>query len=1322
MWAIDVIEGADLGSRFLLPTGTSRLGRGPDALSDPRVSRFHLEVRAGRGGVTWRYAPGVRPAATGLAGRTGRAGWRHWRPGEVVRLGQTALALRPLTVGSTVPDAAGGHGGAAGGTSDKTGQIGQPGGHDGPSLSGLTTSPLSAPLPAVGAGSRAGTSVPGGADTVRAAGWSLDDEREHALGGSGGQDSGLSGYGRYAGGGARGKAGLGTWVARLAMPVVFMLAWPLLRTGGWRRAALVIGAAVVAWALLRWVGAPLWRRLSARVREYRTRRLVRSDPARLLYSVLPRLAAQFPAPAAGSARTAPGVARQLSLSLDATGFAAGGAGSVGRIARPAGARPGGVRSGGARVGRAWARVGRAWARVGEGTVIGTVGEDGFALALWLSVQALCLGWRVEWVSARHSPAAGGSTAVTETQAGTFPAPGTVPAPGVGGPAGDSSRPARLYLAWAPTEAQLPHCRLLAPAGPLPGANWRSSAQRFWAARVLLPWPGRAESGWASTQRALTGRDRAQPGPAGPGQGELVPPAGTHPQRLPAWGTAPDPFSLCPLGRAELTFARSHPSLRAPIGVGQGGPVYLDLERDGPHALVAGRTGSGKSELLTFFLTGLALRNSPADLNLLLFDYKGGATFNPLRVLPHTVAVLTDLDGAAGERALQALQVELARRERLLTEFGRREVGQLPPGQRPAALVVAVDEFRVLRDSHPHLLATLLRLAAQGRSLGMHLVLATQRPAGAISPEIAANTSVRICLRVSTEVDSRDVLGHAGACLLPSPGGALVQTDAEVEIRTPALGTGRQSWREQSARACAELGGSPARPLWAPPLPAAIPVERVATAACPYPALVVDDVAAQAWTPIAAPVRSVLVAGGSGSGKSIACAQLAASAWAAGGRVCVLAHPGNPAWEPWWDLPGFAAVDGRDSRHIERVLAWWGSLAPGALEGAVLVIDDADQLDAPGSGVVDSLVRSFHSLGGACILACSQTRGLARLAPGRLLLAGAPAELMPRAAQGGPGPATPGAAPPPAPSAPGRGLWLAEAWVACQVTLPSGAAAGIARGQAAEREAARERIAQPVRPGVPSAAAAAVQRDQVAMSVDLGAPGVLHQRAAAWTAQNPALPGPCRLAQLPPPAPPAPPVGAAPGAARALPGVAGAPTPTTLPTPADQGGWRGPGSTGGPSGTGGPRGRGGPGGQLDWLGVGMSPAGPVWVPSNVAVIGAPGALRDQVEAGLRMQLRPATSPAAGEPAGGEADCPVVAASPEEALGALRGPLAEAKARGALVFVGQLSRAARALAPVDLGQSSLHPDGAIVVYRSVQEVRLCQELSGVGVEHRPQHAQG
>jgi S-DNA-T family DNA segregation ATPase FtsK/SpoIIIE len=217
-------------------------------------------------------------------------------------------------------------------------------------------------------------------------------------------------------------------------------------------------------------------------------------------------------------------------------------------------------------------------------------------------------------------------------------------------------------------------------------------------------------------------------------------------------------------------------LQAVLGSTADGPVTIDLCRDGPHALVAGTTGSGKSELLQTLIASLALAHSPARCSFLLVDYKGGAAFAEAATLPHTVGMVTDLDGQATARALRSLTAELTRREAILAAHRVADLADLPDDVELARLVIVVDEFATLADELPAFVPGLVGIAQRGRSLGVHLVLATQRPGGVVSPEIRANCSLRICLRTTDAADSRDVLGTPSAAHLPvgSPGRAYLR--------------------------------------------------------------------------------------------------------------------------------------------------------------------------------------------------------------------------------------------------------------------------------------------------------------------------------------------------------------------------------------------------------------------------------------------------------------------------------------------------------------------------------------------------------------------
>lgn len=215
---------------------------------------------------------------------------------------------------------------------------------------------------------------------------------------------------------------------------------------------------------------------------------------------------------------------------------------------------------------------------------------------------------------------------------------------------------------------------------------------------------------------------------------------------------------------------------AVVGVDDSGPMILDLRRDGPHALIGGTTGAGKSELLRAVVGGLALGSAPEDLSFVLVDYKGGAAFGDLAGLPHVAALVTDLDADLVERALVSLTAELRRREQVIAATGAPDLDAhlRRGGDRLPRLVIVVDELRALVDELPHFVQGLVRIASLGRSLGVHLVLATQRPAGVVSADIAANVNLRIALRVRDRVDSEAIVGtpHAAALPATAPGRAI----------------------------------------------------------------------------------------------------------------------------------------------------------------------------------------------------------------------------------------------------------------------------------------------------------------------------------------------------------------------------------------------------------------------------------------------------------------------------------------------------------------------------------------------------------------------
>ncbi|MDQ2835800.1 MAG: FtsK/SpoIIIE domain-containing protein [Actinomycetota bacterium] len=234
----------------------------------------------------------------------------------------------------------------------------------------------------------------------------------------------------------------------------------------------------------------------------------------------------------------------------------------------------------------------------------------------------------------------------------------------------------------------------------------------------------------------------------------------------------------------------------PVGMGANGPFELDLVRDGPHVLIAGTTGSGKSELLRSLVVGLAASYPPSEVTFVLIDYKGGAAFAECARLPHTLGVVTDLDSHLTCRALTSLDAELRRREVALAEAGASNLDDYRLTSQAIRcplprLVLVIDEFASLAEELPDFLSGLLSIAQRGRSLGIHLVLATQRPAGVVSLDIKANISLRIALRVTDPSESGDVIGNDAASRIPKqlPGRALANTadGVLVEFQTARAG-------------------------------------------------------------------------------------------------------------------------------------------------------------------------------------------------------------------------------------------------------------------------------------------------------------------------------------------------------------------------------------------------------------------------------------------------------------------------------------------------------------------------------------------------------
>ncbi|MFC9771858.1 MULTISPECIES: FtsK/SpoIIIE domain-containing protein [unclassified Pseudarthrobacter] len=208
-------------------------------------------------------------------------------------------------------------------------------------------------------------------------------------------------------------------------------------------------------------------------------------------------------------------------------------------------------------------------------------------------------------------------------------------------------------------------------------------------------------------------------------------------------------------------------LAVPLGLSAGGVRPWDLDGDGPHLLVAGTTGSGKSELLRTLVVALALSHPPELVNFLFVDFKGGSGLGPLTNLVHCVGLLTDLSASELDRTLASLRAEIRLREEALAAANVPDLASYHSTQEVAGpalphLVIIIDEFRMLVDDAPEVLRELMRIAAIGRSLGIHLVMATQRPQGALTADIRANVTSSIALRVQSDMESHDIIGTKAA--------------------------------------------------------------------------------------------------------------------------------------------------------------------------------------------------------------------------------------------------------------------------------------------------------------------------------------------------------------------------------------------------------------------------------------------------------------------------------------------------------------------------------------------------------------------------------
>ncbi|SER58308.1 type VII secretion protein EssC, partial [Isobaculum melis] len=228
----------------------------------------------------------------------------------------------------------------------------------------------------------------------------------------------------------------------------------------------------------------------------------------------------------------------------------------------------------------------------------------------------------------------------------------------------------------------------------------------------------------------------------------------------------------------------HKSLAVPLGVrGKEDIVYLNLHEKahGPHGLVAGTTGSGKSEIVQSYILSLAVNFHPYEVAFLLIDYKGGGMANLFRNLPHLLGSITNLDGAQSMRALISINAELKRRQRLFSENNVNHINQYQKlykdgdvSEPMPHLFLISDEFAELKSEQPEFMKELVSTARIGRSLGIHLILATQKPSGVVDDQIWSNSKFKLALKVADKSDSMEMLKTPDAAEITQPGRAYLQ--------------------------------------------------------------------------------------------------------------------------------------------------------------------------------------------------------------------------------------------------------------------------------------------------------------------------------------------------------------------------------------------------------------------------------------------------------------------------------------------------------------------------------------------------------------------
>ena len=257
--------------------------------------------------------------------------------------------------------------------------------------------------------------------------------------------------------------------------------------------------------------------------------------------------------------------------------------------------------------------------------------------------------------------------------------------------------------------------------------------------------------------------------------------GDIPDTVPLYDVLGEPFDAQKV--LELWSRASLDDLRVPVGIRAGGKMMnLDLHETGhgPHGLIAGTTGSGKSELIQTLVVSLAAHFPPDQLAFMLIDYKGGGTGQAFAGLPHLAGTISNLDESLAKRALVALKTEVEKRQHIFNKYQITHIDDYLKRYRAGnahevlpRLVIIVDEFAELAKNMTDFLPELVSIARVGRSLGVHLILATQKPAGVVNDQIWSNARFKLCLKVQDVGDSKEMLKKPDAAFLTHPGRAYV---------------------------------------------------------------------------------------------------------------------------------------------------------------------------------------------------------------------------------------------------------------------------------------------------------------------------------------------------------------------------------------------------------------------------------------------------------------------------------------------------------------------------------------------------------------------